>query len=78
MEVIGPDASRRLALDTTSPQREQTRWKHKFGEAALIELERGLADKSDQGLEMMRRARVPSARMFDVAEYYYKVRSSRS
>lgn len=41
-----------------------------------LQVEAGLATKRE-GLEQMRRERVPHIRMFDVAEYYYKVRSAR-
>ena len=36
-------------------------------------LELGLSNKRE-GLEAMRRERLPTVRMYDIAEYYYKAR----
>lgn len=49
------------------------RWKHKFSPGQATSLELGLANKRE-GLEAMRRERLPSVRMYDIAEYYYKAR----
>lgn len=75
MDVIGPDTSQRLGIDSMSAVRELKRWQSKASPALVTQLETGLAMKKD-GLEAMRRERIPSIRMYDVAEYYYKVRDS--
>lgn len=75
MEIIGAEESERLGYTALSPQREQRRWYAKMGGDAVKSLEAGLATKKE-GLEMMRRMQVPHVRMYDVAEYYYKVRTA--
>jgi hypothetical protein len=50
------------------------RWKHKFSPKDVTQLELGLTNKRE-GLEAMRRERLPGVRMYDIAEYYYKVRA---
>jgi hypothetical protein len=75
MDVIGPEVSQRLGIDSMSPVRELKRWQSKASPALVTQLETGLATKKD-GLEAMRRERIPIIRMYDVAEYYYKVPDS--
>lgn len=69
--AIGGESARRLGFDHMSANRELERWRSKH-EVQLESLEQGLACKK-QGLDYMRRHFVPHTRLYDVADYYYKV-----
>lgn len=72
LELIGAEESERLGYAAFSATREHRRWQGTFPEGTIPYLESGLASKKE-GLEAMRRTHVPNVRMYDVAEYYYKV-----
>jgi hypothetical protein len=72
LNVIGGEQARRLGFDHMSPERELKRWRTKYLQLHET-LEHGLATKK-QGLDHMRRQLLPGTRLYDIADYYYKVR----
>jgi hypothetical protein len=71
-EITGIETFAALGCEALSARREINRWTDCFGQKAVQALEQGLQSKRE-GMEVMRRERVPHIRMYDVAEYYYKV-----
>jgi hypothetical protein len=71
-EIVGIEMFAALGCEALSARREMNRWTECYGPKAVQTLEAGLQTKRE-GLEVMRRERVPHVRMYDVVEYYYKV-----
>ena len=71
--VTGETHGHKLGIDTMCAAYEVQRWRHKFSKTVKDALEQGLKDKSE-GLNQVRRDRVPQVRTYDVSEYYYKAR----
>jgi hypothetical protein len=73
--VISPQDAIRLGFNDLSADRAVTEWAAKHGQGTVHHLEGGLAHKME-GLESVRREKLPSSRMYQLSEYYYKVRPS--
>lgn len=75
LEVISPQDAYRLGFHDLSADKAVTEWAAKHGQGTVHHLEGGLANKVE-GLESVRREKLPSSRMYQLSEYYYKVLTS--
>ena len=75
LEVISPQDAYRLGFHDLSAEKASTEWAAKHGQGTVHHLEGGLAHKVE-GLESVRREKLPSSRMYQLSEYYYKVQAS--
>lgn len=72
LEVLNPQDAYRLGFHDLSADKAVTEWAAKHGQGTVHHLEGGLAHKVE-GLESVRREKLPSSRLYQLSEYYYKV-----
>ena len=73
LQAISPQDAYRLGFHDLSADKAVTEWAAKHGQGTVHHLEGGLAGKVE-GLESVRREKLPSSRMYQLSEYYYKAR----
>lgn len=75
IEIVGNASAIKLGLRDLSARHASEMWSRKYPDAAA-QLSTALAHKCE-GLDSLRRDKLPAVRMYDLAEYYYKVRRPR-